>query len=97
MTHPGQKAPPAADHPPLTVMVLAPVAWISDHAPVSWLTSEPLHDNVREDRYAMVVLGTLVVFLVGLLGRRASAVTPSVSSPPASRPSRRTSGSTTDW
>ena len=70
VTHPGQKPPPAADHPPLTVIALAPVAWISTHPPVSWITSEPLHDNVREDRYAMVVLGTIVVFLVGLLGRR---------------------------
>jgi 4-amino-4-deoxy-L-arabinose transferase-like glycosyltransferase len=70
LTHPGAKAAPAADHPPLTVMVLAPVSWLVDHAPVSWIVKEPLHDHVREHRYTMVVLGTLLVALVGLLGRR---------------------------
>jgi 4-amino-4-deoxy-L-arabinose transferase-like glycosyltransferase len=70
LTRPGDKAGPAADHPPLTVMVLAPVSWLTDHPPVSWFVHEPLHDHVREHRYAMVVLGTLVVLLVGLLGRR---------------------------
>jgi 4-amino-4-deoxy-L-arabinose transferase-like glycosyltransferase len=69
-THPGSKAPPAADHPPLTVIVLAPVSWLADHAPLSWIVKEPLHDHVREDRYTMVALGTLLVALVGLLGRR---------------------------
>ncbi|MDQ1454956.1 MAG: hypothetical protein QOH28_576 [Actinomycetota bacterium] len=68
--HPGVKPPPAADHPPLTVVVLAPVSWFVDHAPLSWMIKEPLHDHVREQRYAMVVLGTLLVALVGLLGRR---------------------------
>ncbi len=70
ITHPGEKAPPAADHPPLTVMVLAPVSWIADHPPVSWFVHERLHDHVREHRYTMVVLGTVLVLLVGLLGRR---------------------------
>jgi 4-amino-4-deoxy-L-arabinose transferase-like glycosyltransferase len=70
VTHPGVKAPPAADHPPLTVWVLAPVSWLSDHAPLSWIVKEPLHDHMREDRYTMVLLGTILVFLVGLLGRR---------------------------
>ncbi len=69
-THPGEPPPPAADHPPLTVFVLTPVAWLAEHAPLSWIVKEPLHDHVREDRYTMVLLGTLVVFLVGLLGRR---------------------------
>jgi 4-amino-4-deoxy-L-arabinose transferase-like glycosyltransferase len=64
---PGKHAPPAADHPPLTVVVLAPVAWISMHGPFSWL-----HDpsNVTEERYYMALLGTLLVPLIGLLGRR---------------------------
>jgi len=70
LTNPGEKSPPAADHPPLTLFVLAPVSWLTDHAPLSWVIKEPLHDHVREHRYTMVLLGTLVVALVGLLGRR---------------------------
>ena len=70
LTHPGASAAPAADHPPLTVVALAPVSWLTDHAPLSWIIKEPLHDHVREHRYAMVVLGTLLVALVGLFGRR---------------------------
>ena len=69
-THPGEKPPPAADHPPLTVLVLAPVSWLVERAPLSWIVKEPLHDHVREHRYTMALLGTLLVFLVGLLGRR---------------------------
>jgi hypothetical protein len=70
-THPeAKKPPPAADHPPLTVVVLAPVSWLSAHPPLSWVIKERLHDYVREQRYAMVLLGTLLVGLVGLLGRR---------------------------
>jgi 4-amino-4-deoxy-L-arabinose transferase-like glycosyltransferase len=75
LTDPGGKSPPAADHPPLTVFVLAPVSWLTDHAPLSWVIKEPLHDHVREHRYAMVLLGTLVVALVGLLGRRVGGET----------------------
>jgi 4-amino-4-deoxy-L-arabinose transferase-like glycosyltransferase len=70
LTHPGAKPPPAADHPPLTVMVLTPVSWLTDHAPLSWFIKESLHDHVREHRYTMVLLGTLLVALIGLLGRR---------------------------
>jgi 4-amino-4-deoxy-L-arabinose transferase-like glycosyltransferase len=69
-THPGEKPPPAADHPPLTVLVLTPVSWLVEHAPLDAVIKEPLHDHVREHRYTMVLLGTLVVALVGLLGRR---------------------------
>ena len=75
LTDPGGKSPPAADHPPLTVFVLAPVSWLTDHAPLSWVIKEPLHDHVREHRYTMVLLGTLVVALVGLLGRRVGGET----------------------
>jgi 4-amino-4-deoxy-L-arabinose transferase-like glycosyltransferase len=64
----GERAPPAADHPPLTVAVLAPVSWIVERPPLDWVIDSP--DHVREHRYTMVLLGTLVVFLVGLLGRR---------------------------
>ena len=70
-THPGTtKPPPAADHPPLTVAVLTPVSWLVERAPLSWVIKEPLHDHVREHRYTMVLFGTLLVALVGLLGRR---------------------------
>jgi hypothetical protein len=69
---PGAKAKPVADHPPFTVLVLAPVSWISDHAPLSSILDEPLRDHVREHRYTMVLIGTLNVLLVGLLGRRAA-------------------------
>jgi hypothetical protein len=67
--HPGAKAPPAADHPPLTVMVLTPVSWLVDHPPLSWFISKA-NDHMRESRYTMVVLGTFLVLLIGLLGRR---------------------------
>jgi hypothetical protein len=70
VTHPGEDPPPAADHPPLTVVVLAPVSWLLERPPVSWFVSSELDDHMREHRYAMVVLGTLLVALVGLLGRR---------------------------
>jgi hypothetical protein len=73
--HPNVKHRPAADHPPLTVLMLTPVAWLADHPPVSWVIHEPLHDHVREDRYTMVVLGTILVGLVGLVGRRVGGET----------------------
>lgn len=47
----------AADHPPLTIVVLAPVALAFGH-------------NIVAKRLAMAVLGTVVVALVGLLARR---------------------------
>jgi 4-amino-4-deoxy-L-arabinose transferase-like glycosyltransferase len=64
---PGPHAPPAADHPPLTVVVLAPMAWFIMHGPFSFV-----HDpsGVTEERYYMAVIGTLLVLLIGLLGRR---------------------------
>jgi 4-amino-4-deoxy-L-arabinose transferase-like glycosyltransferase len=68
--HPGTRPGPAADHPPLTVFVLTPVSWLVDHPPLSWFISESLNDHMREHRYTMVVLGTLLVLLIGLLGRR---------------------------
>jgi hypothetical protein len=70
LTHPGAKSPPAADHPPLTVMVLAPVSWLVDHPPLSWFIHEQVDDHLREHRYTMVGLGTVLVLLIGLLGRR---------------------------
>ena len=70
VTHPGETPPPAADHPPLTVMVLGAVNWVVEHEPVSAIAGDPLDTNVREDRYAMALFGTFLVLLVGLLGRR---------------------------
>ena len=79
VTHPGQKSPPAADHPPVTVIVLAGVNWLADHPPVSWIDTDNHFDsNVREDRYAMVVFGTLLVLLIGLIGRRVGRAVPGV-------------------
>lgn len=63
---PGSHAPPAADHPPLTVLVLTPVAWLSIHGPLSWV-HDPTH--LTQERYFMALLGTLLVGLIGLLGR----------------------------
>jgi 4-amino-4-deoxy-L-arabinose transferase-like glycosyltransferase len=71
LTHGGEAAPPAADHPPLTVLVLAPVSWLVERPPLSWIAGDGLDANVREHRYTMVLFGTALVALVGLLGRRA--------------------------
>ena len=80
VTHPGQQAPPAADHPPVTVIVLAGVNWLVDHPPVSWIDNGDRFDtNVREDRYAMALFGTILVLLIGLLGRRVGRAVPRVS------------------
>jgi 4-amino-4-deoxy-L-arabinose transferase-like glycosyltransferase len=78
VTHPGQPAPPAADHPPLTVTVLAGVNWLVEHPPLSAVAGDKLDSNVREDRYAMVVFGTILVLLVGLLGRRVGRAVPGI-------------------
>jgi asparagine N-glycosylation enzyme membrane subunit Stt3 len=48
---------PAADHPPLTVMVLTPVSFVTGH-------------NLVAQRLTMAVLGTLAVIVIGLLARR---------------------------
>jgi 4-amino-4-deoxy-L-arabinose transferase-like glycosyltransferase len=82
--HPGEPGvahPPTAEHPPLTVMVLAPVSWVFEHAPFKAVADETrlvngqtLYTHVREQRYAMAVLGTLLVLLIGLLGRAVGGV-----------------------
>jgi hypothetical protein len=76
VTHPGRPAPPAADHPPLTVTVLAGVNWLVEHPPLSAVAGDKFGTNVREDRYAMVLFGTILVLLVGLLGRRVGRSVP---------------------
>jgi 4-amino-4-deoxy-L-arabinose transferase-like glycosyltransferase len=68
--HPGQKPPPAADHPPAATIVFSGVAFAVEHPPLSWIAGDSIDANVREMRYAMVLLGTLLVWLIGLLGRR---------------------------
>jgi hypothetical protein len=62
----GAEPGPAADHPPLTIMVLAPVSWLGDVPPLSWLGDDT---HIGQRRWAMAVLGTALVVLVGLLGR----------------------------
>jgi 4-amino-4-deoxy-L-arabinose transferase-like glycosyltransferase len=76
VTHPGEKAPPAADHPPLTVVVLGGVNWLVEHEPLSSIAGDRFDTNVREDRYAMVLFGTILVLLIGLLGRRVGRAVP---------------------
>jgi Dolichyl-phosphate-mannose-protein mannosyltransferase len=80
--HPGENPPPAAEHPPLTVLVLTPVSWLLDRPPLTWMINGgerpaaagpelvPFPGHAREHRYTMVVLGTLLVGLIGLFGRR---------------------------
>jgi hypothetical protein len=62
----GAEPGPAADHPPLTVVVLAPVSWLGDAPPLSWIGDET---HVAQQRWVMAALGTALVALVGLLGR----------------------------
>lgn len=58
---------PAADHPPLTITVLAPVSFVFEHVPpFSWASDDT---HVREHRYATALLGVALVLLIGLLGR----------------------------
>src|SRR5947209_18591598 len=56
LTQPGAPALPTAVHPPLTVLVLTPVAWATGGSALAM-------------RFTMVVLGSVTVLLVGLLGR----------------------------
>src|SRR5690349_7935338 len=79
---PGVVHPPTAEHPPLTVMVLAPVSWVFDHPPLRALADashlsngRTIYTHVREHRYFMALLGTLLVLLVGLLGRAVAGET----------------------
>ncbi len=51
------KSTPAADHPPLIALSLAPAAWLFD-------------DSVYAMRFTNVVLGTLTVLGIALLARR---------------------------
>ena len=56
--HPGATPPPAADHPPLTALLLVPAGFIADES-----------DSKIAMRFTMVLIGLGVVVLVGLLGR----------------------------
>jgi hypothetical protein len=68
---------PTAAHPPLTVFVLAATSFAFEHLPLSQLREQPpttfgarFEPHVREHRYTMALVGSLVVLLIGLLGRR---------------------------
>jgi 4-amino-4-deoxy-L-arabinose transferase-like glycosyltransferase len=56
LTQPNAPPLPTAVHPPLTVLVLTPVAWATGGSALA-------------ERFTMVVLGSATVLLVGLLGR----------------------------
>jgi hypothetical protein len=61
---------PAADHPPLTLLVYAPVSWLADVPPLEWIDDDTTESHARLHRLWSAVLGTLTVGLIGLLGRR---------------------------
>jgi 4-amino-4-deoxy-L-arabinose transferase-like glycosyltransferase len=57
-------------------MVLAPVSWLFERPPLKVLADKTevvdgstLYTHIREQRYVMALLGTLLVLLIGLLGR----------------------------
>jgi 4-amino-4-deoxy-L-arabinose transferase-like glycosyltransferase len=73
---PGRSGEAEADHPPLTVIVLAGVSFAFDHPPLQWVADRSVlaphvveQTNVREQRYFLALLGAVVVFLIGLLAR----------------------------
>ncbi|MBM3674497.1 MAG: glycosyl transferase [Actinobacteria bacterium] len=63
LPHAPHRDRPAADHPPLTVFALIPVAWIGDGLGLSDETSQLLM------RFEIALVGVGAVFLIGLLGR----------------------------
>ncbi len=65
-TDPFGSTQPAADHPPLTVVVLAPVSWVGDH--VRGVFNDPT--NLLLHRLTMAGIGASVVAGIGLIGRR---------------------------
>lgn len=62
----GREPGPAADHPPAAVVVLGAVSWAGDVPPLSWFDDDT---HITAHRYAMAVLGGVVVLLVGIAGR----------------------------
>src|SRR5204862_312763 len=50
--------------------------WLVERPPLSAVAGDKFDTNVREDRYAMVLFGTILVVLVGLLGRRVGRSVP---------------------
>ena len=56
---------PAADHPPLTSLILTPATWLTESAG-SFITAQ---------RLTMVVIGTASILLMGLIGRRIAGPT----------------------
>jgi 4-amino-4-deoxy-L-arabinose transferase-like glycosyltransferase len=57
---------PAANHPPLTVIVLAPVLFVTRQA----LVPQPSSQALVPQRLTMTVLGTAAVVVIGLLAQR---------------------------
>jgi 4-amino-4-deoxy-L-arabinose transferase-like glycosyltransferase len=66
--HP-HKSIPAAEHPPLTVFALVPVAWVGDRLDLSTDTSQLLM------RFEIMVVGLAGVVLLALLGREIAGET----------------------
>lgn len=63
LPHAPHRAVPAADHPPLTVFALVPVAWIGDRLGMND------EDSQLVMRFEIGLVGVAVVLLIGLLGR----------------------------
>lgn len=62
---PFARGEPAADHPPLTALLLTPVSWLAEREPVgSWVSL------VTAQRLFMPVIGIVGVVVVALIGRR---------------------------
>lgn len=62
---PFARGEPAADHPPLTALVLTPVSWLAEREPVrSWVSL------VTAQRLFMPLIGVIGVIVVALIGRR---------------------------
>ena len=60
---------PSAEHPPLTAVVLAPVAWVANRLP--WVDADTRRGDIHAPAFRMTfaILGALTVALVGLVGR----------------------------
>lgn len=62
---PFERGEPAADHPPLTALVLTPVSWLVRFEPLHSLVSA-----VTAQRLVMALLGTTGIVLMAMIGRK---------------------------